>query len=249
MPKYGKRKGLRKSYRGVRSRYRYKIRRNSAMGARASRALAPFRSRWKNPVSGSRFVKFRYIDTGFTGSTTALSPQTLYVFSGNSIYDPDATGVGIQPFYFDEIGNTVNRYQVYASKMTVYINTITPDAGGENTPIKVMIAPYHGTSVANTSPSEIMNLRGSQQMKFSSNYLDTEKRRKIVAYESNRKVFPGIAQDANFSATWNANPTLRWYWLIYFDTSIDSTHDFEIYFDVKIVYYTRISQTYSVSES
>lgn len=52
---------------------------------------------------------------GVAGATTN---QT---FSCNGLYDPDTTGTGKQPYYFDQLTNIYRHYTVLASKLTVRV--------------------------------------------------------------------------------------------------------------------------------
>jgi len=45
----------------------------------------------------------------------------LHVFSANSAYDPDVTGVGHQPMYFDNYAALYSKYRVNYAKMTVTV--------------------------------------------------------------------------------------------------------------------------------
>lgn len=42
-----------------------------------------------------------------------------YIWSTNGMYDPDITGVGHQPMYFDQLTAIYNHYTVHSSKITV----------------------------------------------------------------------------------------------------------------------------------
>lgn len=43
-----------------------------------------------------------------------------HVFSANSLYDPDYTGIGHQPHYFDQCMAIYDHYTVYKAKITIY---------------------------------------------------------------------------------------------------------------------------------
>lgn len=51
-----------------------------------------------------------------TGATGAIS---TYVFSANGLFDPDITGTGHQPAYFDKMTAIYNHYTVLSSKISV----------------------------------------------------------------------------------------------------------------------------------
>ena len=51
-----------------------------------------------------------------TSTTGSLAYQ---VFTANGLYDPDITGAGHQPFYYDQLSALYNHYTVIASKITI----------------------------------------------------------------------------------------------------------------------------------
>lgn len=60
--------------------------------------------------------KMRYAQTFQIVNAGAILP---YVFSCNGLYDPDTTGTGHQPHYFDQLTQIYNHYTVTRSTMTV----------------------------------------------------------------------------------------------------------------------------------
>lgn len=56
--------------------------------------------------------------TADLGLTSAAGVMTTTSFSANGIYDPDLTGVGHQPMYFDQYMAVYNKYKVLGSKLT-----------------------------------------------------------------------------------------------------------------------------------
>ena len=58
----------------------------------------------------------------FIRHISALTPGAAvasYVFRGNSLYDPDYTGTGHQPRYYDQLTPIYGRYKVLSSAITV----------------------------------------------------------------------------------------------------------------------------------
>lgn len=79
------------------------------------------------PFSRSYRVRIPYShETGFTtsGGTTAVSLS----YRLNSLFDPDASGVGHQPMQFDQLAGIYSKYIVYACKVDVEVSN--PDADG-----------------------------------------------------------------------------------------------------------------------
>lgn len=69
-------------------------------------------------------TKLRYADTyNLTSVTGSLAK---WVLSMNGLYDPDITGTGHQPLYYDTYTSIYNHYTVVSSKLTIsYANMYT----------------------------------------------------------------------------------------------------------------------------
>jgi len=66
----------------------------------------------------------KYVDLyGLTSTAGGIANQ---VFSMNSVFDPDVTGVGHQPMYFDRYQAIYNNYRVLGSRLTAEISPTTP---------------------------------------------------------------------------------------------------------------------------
>lgn len=65
----------------------------------------------------SIITKLRYCDV--IQLTSTLGSISTNVFNANSIFDPDATGVGHQPLYRDQYAAIYDQYTVLGSKITV----------------------------------------------------------------------------------------------------------------------------------
>lgn len=70
-------------------------------------ALTPFAQRY--------ITKLKYSDT----LTLSLANSYQYVFNLNSIWDPNRTGTGHQPFGFDQLAALYNCYRVIACKYII----------------------------------------------------------------------------------------------------------------------------------
>lgn len=80
-------------------------------------------------VPSSKIVKFKYVD-----SIILDPPQSgiqAHYFSANGLYDPDVSGIGHQPRYFDSEMLSYDHYMVIGSKIKVtsvpYISHSTAD--------------------------------------------------------------------------------------------------------------------------
>jgi len=68
----------------------------------------------------------RYAETVTRQSTTGTINQ--YVWSANGLYDPNITGTGHQPLYFDQLTAVYNHYTVLRSKISIQVVPKIADA-------------------------------------------------------------------------------------------------------------------------
>lgn len=88
-----------------------RFRRKGRKTVNVNRALQPIPQRY--------ICKMKYCDV-FTVSTSGLSPVGSYTFNLNSIFDPNRTGVGHQPYSHDTFATLYNRYRVIKASYAIY---------------------------------------------------------------------------------------------------------------------------------
>lgn len=96
-------------------------------------------------------ITHKYVQTNvLSNSAGAINYQT---FSANNMYDPDSTGIGHQPLYFDEMSAVYNHYVVIGSKITVKsAGSITTGSGSNFTPVLVALQIHSASTPSQTSP-------------------------------------------------------------------------------------------------
>lgn len=119
---------------------RYKYRSGSLYRSRGAR-WTPDRAAGSMPaLSVSRGVRgfpteirtsLRYSDV-ITLTSTANAVAN-HVFRMNSLFDPDFTGTGHQPYYFDQLATIYQRYTVIGSKLTATFTPIPAAINGAGT--------------------------------------------------------------------------------------------------------------------
>lgn len=103
------------------------------------------------PVPKSKMVKMRY---GFFGTLNPGAGTTAtWVVRANSIFDPDASGAGHQPYGHDQWQTFYNHYVVLGSKITV--DAISTDATAKT---GQAIASVSLQDDLTTSPSQTLSL-------------------------------------------------------------------------------------------
>lgn len=216
---------------------------------RYRKAASAFRKRWKNPIPQASNIKWVYADDGFNGSTTAVGLyQYDHVFRGNSLYDPDATGVGVQPYGYDQVSALYGAYRVAASSITVNWVISSPIGAGTGEQVKCYVIPFRDTVISYKDNADLRTIpfcrykigsiaEGQSQRNWVKGYCSGKK---IARYESwtDPSKLAGVTQ----------NPASVWYWHVIFDTATIGKAC-TIYFDVKIKYYSVMQRAQNINES
>jgi len=142
----------------------------------------------------------------------AISPGAqagTYVFRGNSLYDPDYTSTGDQPYYYDELQRMYSRYRVFASKLTV---SVMNNVG--TSPVQITIVPSsevftlglttHPLEYPRAKPAKLLGVAGYNTTSVSQRISTRE----ILGLKDKQVL------DEDFSALTGANPASIWYWMI-----------------------------------
>lgn len=110
--------------------YVRKYRRNATKYKRKSmyrrKAITKYRRqpRLTGPVPNSKLVKLRYVQSVSIDPTAGNSGT--YTFSANSIYDPNKSNLGHQPYGHDTLETLYDRYTVVGSRITAEFTSTTP---------------------------------------------------------------------------------------------------------------------------
>lgn len=208
------------------------------------RTVIPFSPKWSNPLAQTKTFKLKYIDSKFDLSTTVGNGYRQFnVFRANSIYDPDVTGVGIQPYGHDELEAIYSAYTVYASKIKASFYVVEQCYKGVCT-----VIPSSDVALDHVDEHDLRMSPYAKQTIIDYN-AGRKRANTIVSYCSTRKIFPEInTKDADFRAAMTDNPTIMWYWHVFFDTA-DVAVETSAYVDVEITYYCRLTRIGNSDES
>lgn len=157
-------------------------------------------------AADSTFIKLTYTQA------LSFSPAALgvgfYVMRGNSIWDPDFTSTGGQPYFSDQWATIYQAYTVLGSSIrvqafadagtTAYQLNVTPSTGSANYTNLDHITeqPYTRYTVTQVN-------QASRAVK---NYMSTNK---ILGVRKSQ-----VFDDPNLSALLTANPASSWFWHI-----------------------------------
>lgn len=210
--------------------------------------------RTRNAYKDTTFVKLRYAAVLTFSAGNVIEPLGIseYVFRGNSIYDPDFTGVGGQPYGFDQWTDIYSVYRVYGSKITVedvpYVSGNDYSSGASDSVHQLTLYPSLTSTVTNT------NYGGIQYQQLS--MIPYAKNKTIVTNSSHRKdrtisyYMPTgklegvpsnvVSADNEYQAGAAANPLNQWYWHLVASPLINN-QAYYCYVKVNITYYVKFS--------
>jgi len=216
------------------------------------RNVAPGRMTRLSPSNGvygfpqELVTRLRYNDV-VRISTTGLALGS-YSFRMNSLFDPDFTGTGHQPYYFDQLAALYTRYVVVSSKITVeympitdYIATAVPVG-----PIVVGLRTDDNGSVSST-------LSTAQEEQLSTTTLigsptgGNNKITMVKTYSPSRDLGLTIDDDTVGAPT-NGNPSQVWFANL-FSASIGDAASTTMLCKVQMEFVVKFTKTLEVSGS
>jgi len=157
--------------------------------------------------------------------------------------------LGAQAYGFDQLCPVFyQRYCIKSSKITIYPylsmnNTLTPQR------IKFVVVPYFADTMPYNEYNDVLRLPGARAANMSW-YSNDTRPLKISSYmKTNRVLGKAVGNDSDSSALYNANPTNQWYWFIYAFSGDALSDSVNIRYDIKINYYTVLSQKVVIHKS
>lgn len=229
---------------------KYRIAGNSGVGRGISSAVFPQRL----------FKTFQYSSAAQKLQQTLTDIPVSSQFRGNSVYDPDYTGIGSQPRWVDtflganETAAPYLRYTVLASKIIVNIwqdpkltGTVGSTAG------LVSILPMAGTSGV-TPPASLKEMQERAFIRTRSvGNANSHSPLTLKHYCKTKALWQGMnpLSSTEFSSVYNNNPQREWSWVISAVNIISGTGIdlFSCFITVRIKYYCMLSTLNDVANS
>lgn len=191
-------------------------------------------------VRGPQAIKDQYVCKLVYCETLKRSPASAidnYLFRGNSVYDPNQSGVGSQPYYFDSIAQLYQQYRVTGSKLEVeLVNTAAVPAMATLFPANETISVTDIDDWAGNrySKSRVMApSSGSPNMARLSTYATT-----AAMYGVSANI---VKSEKDYSAAVTTNPTNQWNWHIIVG-SMDKATNITYEMRVKVTYYVKFEK-------
>lgn len=168
----------------------------------------------------------------------AASSAAYYSWRGNSVYDPDYTGVGYTAFHYSKISLLYNRYRVLSSQVELAV--MNTGAAG--------CTAYLIATIVNGPPG-VNQMLGSKHVAFSQLVPGGPATWKHKAGMTTHEVFgvpaSQVISEDDFAGLVGGNPNNAWYWHVYFVNNTATATTVEI--NLRINYKTRWSMPLAVS--
>lgn len=228
---------------------KYRIAGNSGVSRGPSSSVFPQRL----------FKVFQYSGAAQKLSQTVGDLPVTTVYRGNSVYDPDYSGIGSQPRWVDTFlgasGGTApyNRYTVLASKIIVSIwqdPTLTGTNG--STAGVVSIIPTAGAP--GTPPDSLKEIQERAFVRWKSvGNANSHKPLVLKHFCKTKALWQGVnpLNDSTFTSVYNNNPQKEFTWQISACNIIGGAgiNLFSCYITVRIKYYCMLSILNDVANS
>lgn len=154
---------------------------------------------------------------------TPVSGQKQYVFSANGCYDPDVSGTGSQPLYFDQLAAIYAHYKVTSSRIEIHVM----DVVGYNSLVTLYVD--DDTSYASFG-EDAMQRPGAVWSTYSGG-VDLPK--PLVKTWNAKKTF-GTSDDSTLAGTAGAQPSEQSFFVFnYQDATAGRTAPFAIVVQIK----------------
>jgi len=160
---------------------------------------------------------------------SSVSSPATYIFRGNSIYDPNQTGSGSQPYGFTELSAIYSAYECPSSTIRAeFINNTA-------VPTFISVVPVLATTDVITYNST--QARPGGKSKYCTSNTDTQH---VILYNSNStwKMLGRPEADGDTRAMTTTNPAAQWYWNITLTTA-DFASAISGVLNIKLMYKTR----------
>jgi len=135
---------------------------------------------------------------------TVGAPCPSYGFRLTSLFDPDFSGIGTQPYFFDQLAAVYDRYKVLGAKISVTFGYESQTAAGVGpTIVGIQCGEIGALSVTS---GNVLRMTANVNSDLLTTQSDTKT---VVATYSPRLAYGDTIQDG-LTARINANPTQNW---------------------------------------
>lgn len=158
----------------------------------------------RNPFGTQYMATLTYADS-FNFNIGALGTTNAYTFRLNSLFDPDLTGIGHQPYQLDQLSAIYKRYQVYGARVHLSFS----DPSGPTTYVGYRVRSSSNTTV---SAGQIIGAIREMQSAKINHLSESGSERKDYSFYVDMAKVEGVSKatyqtdQADYSAAITANP-------------------------------------------
>jgi len=151
-----------------------------------------------------------------TLNTGAGGTLTSYSFSANGMFDPNITGTGHQPMFYDQMAALYNHYCVIGSKCTVEFVTTTTTSTSSNSDATVGIILNDSTSIP-TLPGLLEHPTSKHRLLGSANAMGASPVRFVQKFSAKKNFGKFDQGNSNFTGSISTNPGEQMYYTLFVD--------------------------------
>lgn len=227
-------------------RYRRSLKRRGFLSSGRSSKRART-TRFRNVVPMGRgfpkktIMTHRYVET-INVNSGAAGAIANYFFSANGMFDPNQTGSGHQPMYFDQMGALYDHYHVIGSKITVEATT------QNNTFAAGTFGVFLNDDTTNT-PATVTGACEQGSARYKHFPANSNNNQKVKKKWSAKKTFGGtVLSNTSLQGTTSANPTEQTFYNVFWGAD-DLTSNFQLTFIVTIEYIAVWDEVKDIAQS
>lgn len=150
----------------------------------------------------SIFVDLKYCNT-FQSSGLTHTQQ----FRANSCFDPDLSGGGHQPHYFDQYAALYRKYMVYSCKIQLRIMNQAASS------LMIGVWPSVTSAILVSSPQDLLEEPYVRSTMLAQNNAQPVKH--LSHFMTTKKMRGGAVMDDEFGAVVTNNPARGWVWTVF----------------------------------
>lgn len=206
------------------------------------RGMRLYRRPVEHILERSKFVKLKYFD--YWALASGAGPTfAVQQFRGNSIFDPDYSGVGGQPTGYTQLNALYNHYKVFAARITIRALSLT-----SNVTLMLGVVPLVSawTPASGTEVQQVLGegMRSRYVILDPANSAASAKPQGWVkCYKTTRQMLGASeSKDRDTAALMTTNPVSQWLWNVVLCDITGAQSSLSVAMAVKITYYLRVYQ-------
>lgn len=191
-------------------------------------------------------TRLRYVDVyTLTSTSGAIGKQVMRM---NGLFDPDFTGTGHQPYYFDQLAALYGRYQVMGSKLTAEFSPVANAIATAQPSGPILVGAFSDSDgTVSSTVSTLLETSAVKACFLGNQHGGNNVKTLTVTYSPERDL--GLAgDDDTLSAAISTNPSAQWFGGV-FMTEQGTASPTAVMVKIQVEYYVKFSRVTDVSGS